>query len=83
MQGLRAEHEIHEGSAPRNRLAFLARHAATHSDHHVRRSDFSLRHSPSSENTFSCAFSRTETRVHQEHVRLGRVIRSRKVTASV
>ena len=61
MQRLRAEHQVDERArAAVMRLAFLARDAAAHADEHVRLGFLSARHSPSSENTFSCAFSRTE-----------------------
>ena len=61
MQRLRPEHEIDERRALGDGLALLARDAAAHADEHVRPLAFlSSRHSPSSENTFSCAFSRTE-----------------------
>ena len=61
MQGLRSEHQVDEGRARRDALALLAGDAAAHADDHVRPQLLEQRATrPSSENTFSWAFSRTE-----------------------
>ena len=60
MQGLGSEHQVHERRAFDDALAFLAGHAATHTDNKSGRCCFSSRQRPSWENTFSWAFSRTE-----------------------
>ena len=61
VQGLRAEHQIHERRALMIACALLACDAAADADDDFGPfAAFSARHWPSSENTFSCAFSRTE-----------------------
>ena len=61
MQRLRPEHQIDERRARGDRLALLAGDAAADADDAAPGARaLSSRHSPSSEKTFSCAFSRTE-----------------------
>ena len=61
MDGLRPEHQVHERRALEDALAFLARDAAADADDETwLAACFSSRHWPRCENTFSCAFSRTE-----------------------
>ena len=61
VQRLRTEHDVNVRRAALNRLAFLARDATADADQQRRGSRvFNGFQRPSCENTFSCAFSRTE-----------------------
>ena len=60
VQRLRPEHHIHIRRAFYNRFAFLAGDTAAHADHEAGPRILQRAPAPVPENSFSCAFSRTE-----------------------
>src|SRR5882757_212840 len=83
VQRLTSEDENHKRGSLRDRIPFLARNAAAHSNDHVRPLRLQLAPFTEQGEDLLLRLLTHGARVHQQHVSLGRVVRSRKITASV
>src|SRR5882672_11253735 len=83
VQGLRAKHQVHERRALGDARAFLARHAAADADDHLRPARLQKPPFPEQREHFLLRLLAHRAGVHEEQVRLKRVVGGHEIRASV